>query len=102
MRCSESTEPPPSKTSSEPTANSRCSITQVSAVDKESEAVAMRHDLRAQLLVSLLVLSLCSCTDKNDSPEAAAMFLEMTEAFAVLYDEVLRAKYDSGMGGEQL
>lgn len=30
------------------------------------------------------------------------MFLEMTEAFAVLYSEVTRAKYDGGMGAEAL
>jgi DnaJ-class molecular chaperone len=30
------------------------------------------------------------------------MFLEMTEAFAILYDEVTRAKYDSGVGAEAL
>lgn len=40
--------------------------------------------------------------DKNDAPEAAALFLELTEAFSILYDEETRAKYDSGSSAETL
>lgn len=50
----------------------------------------------------VLVLLFVSTQDKNDAPEAAAMFLELTEAFSILYDEETRAKYDAGSSAESL
>lgn len=47
-------------------------------------------------------LALMYHPDKNDTAEAAALFLELTEAFDVLFDDTTRARYDAGVGGAQL